>query len=86
MTPGRYYKTVVLPSLNNCFEASTVNEVADHMDIDKPTETSAVDFDHMDIDGTTELNTNVTHSGDNTFGCYPVSINRQDTKGCPSCK
>jgi hypothetical protein len=40
----------------------------------------------MDIDGTTELNTNVTHSGDNTFGCYPVSINRQDTKGCPSCK
>jgi len=52
-TPSRYYKTAILPSLSNCLEASTV-EVADHLDMDEPTETSAVNFDPMDIGEPTE--------------------------------
>jgi hypothetical protein len=48
--------------------------------------TKAINFDPMDIDEPAELNTNGIGSGNNTFGCHHVSINRQETKGCQTCK
>ena|SRR6266566_8884385 len=49
-TPNRYYKTVVLPNLNNFFEALKIDEATDHINIDKPIEINTVDFDPIDID------------------------------------
>lgn len=63
-------------------------EPADPMDIFRPVDIfRPMDIDDpKDIDPPTELNINGIRSRKNTFGCHPVSINRQDTKGCPTCK